>query len=97
MLYTATLVLHIITACVSIAAIVYTVYELVRANESLYKRLAVAIAALASIQVVSGFMLAVLSPTLSVATVGQHLLAYLGVCLIAEAALVLRMQKVWIG
>mgnify|MGYP000673699769 CR=1 FL=1 len=97
MLYTATLVLHIITACVSIAALVYTVYALVRGSEAWYKRLSLSIAALASMQVVSGFMLAVLSPTLSVMTVGQHLLLYLGICLLAEMGLVLRMRKVWIG
>lgn len=97
MLYTATLVLHIIVACVSIAALVYTVYVLVRGNEAWYKRLSLSIAALAGVQTVSGFLLAVLSPTLSALTVGQHLIAYLGICLIAETALVLRMRKVWIG
>ncbi len=97
MLYTATLVLHIIVACVSIAALVYTVYALVRGKHNLYTRLMISIALLTTLETISGFSLAVLSPTVTVSYVASHLVWYLGLCIVAEAALAVRMRKVWIG
>lgn len=96
-MYIATLVFHIFIACLTIAAIVYSVYALMMVKDSLYKKLAAAIAILAAIETASGFALAVLSPTVTVAYVASHLVWYLGLCLVAESALLLRMRAVWIG
>lgn len=96
-MYTAVLVFHILVACTTIVALSWAAYSLVRGNEVLRKRLAIAIAILASVETVSGFSLAVLSPTVTVEKVALHLLVYLSACLIAEALLVLKMRRVWIG
>lgn len=96
-MYIATLVLHIIVACATILALAYSVYALVRGKHSFYRRLALVIATLAGVEVASGFMLAVLSPTVTVAYVASHLVWYLGLCLIVESALLFRMRAVWIG
>ncbi len=97
MLYTAILVLHIAVACVAIAALSYTAYAVGKGVSTHYARLMVAIALLASVETMSGFLLAVLSPTVTVEKVMMHLVVYLGACLLAEAALVYKKQRVWIG
>jgi hypothetical protein len=69
----------------------------VRRKSNFYKHLALGIAGLAALETASGFALAVLSPTVTVAYVSSHLVWYLGLCLLAEAALMFRMRTVWIG
>ena len=96
MLYISVLVFHIIVAYVTIATIAYSAYALVRNKLHLYKKLAVAIALLAGVETVSGFSLAALS-NISLVTVALHLSWYLGVCLVAESALFMKMRAVWIG
>ncbi len=96
-MYTATLVLHILVACATMVAIVYSAYALYREKFEWFKKLAAAIAAFAAVETVSGFALAVLSPTATVAGVALHLSWYLGLCLIVEASLLLNTRRVWIG
>jgi hypothetical protein len=97
MLYVAMLVLHIFVACVTIVALCYTTYALGKGAEQHYKKLMIAIALLAVVETISGFLLAVLSPTATVESVAVHLVVYLAACLLAEAALVYKKSRVWIG
>ena len=97
MLYSAVLLLHITVACTTIVTVLLVPYALLYRKEHWYKKISVLVAVLMILETVSGFFLAVLSPDVSVTSVGVHLMLYLGVCLIAEVALVLRMRKVWIG
>lgn len=97
MWYGLTLAAHILVACLTLGTLVISVYALFFGKTRLFKLLAVAIALFAVLEVVSGFLLAVLSPTLGVMEVGLHLLAYLGVCLAVEAVLVFQMRRVWIS
>ncbi len=97
MLYVATLVLHIIVACITIAVLCFTAYAVGKGTQQHYNRLMVAIALLAVVETVSGFLLAVLSPTATIESVAMHLVVYLSACLIAEATLVYKKSRVWIG
>ena len=97
MTYGIVLALHIIVACTTVLALAYSAFALVRGKTTWYKSLMISIAALAVLETISGFLLAVLSPTVTVSYVASHLLVYLGVCLVAEAALAFKSRAVWIG
>lgn len=97
MVYGLTLSIHIIVACVTLCAIVYSSYALYREKYPWFKPLAALVALCASLETISGFVLAVVSPTATVAGVALHLVSYLSLCLIAEAALLLNARRVWIG
>jgi hypothetical protein len=97
MTYGIVLAIHIIVACATVVAVVYSAFALVRSKANHYKPLMLTIAALAIVETISGFSLAVLSPTVTVSYVASHLLVYLGVCLIVEAAFVWKKKAVWIG
>lgn len=97
MVYGLTLSIHIIVACVTLCAIVYSSYALYREKYSWFKKLAALIALCAALETISGFALAVVSPTATLASVAPHLVAYLSLCLVAEAALLLNARRVWIG
>ncbi len=97
MTYGIVLALHIIIACTTVLALAYSGYALVRGKNTWYKLLMLSIATLAVLETVRGFLLAVLSPTVTVSYVASHLLWYLGLCLIVEAALALKSRAVWIG
>lgn len=97
MAYTLVLVFHILVACATMIAIAYSAYVLMREKFPWFEKLAAFIAACAVLETVSGFALAALSPTATVLSVSFHLLWYLGLCLIAEAALLLNTRRVWIG
>ena len=97
MMYTAVLVLHIIIACATVVAVAYSAFALVCGKTGHYKPLMLTIALLAAVETISGFSLAVLSPTVTVSYVASHLVVYLGVCLIVEAAFVWKKRAVWIG
>ena len=97
MLYSFALALHIIVACASLLAVAVSAYALFSEKFAWFKKLAGAIGVFAAIETVSGFALAVLSPTATVLGVALHLSWYLGLCLIVEAALLLNTRRVWIG
>lgn len=98
MLYSATLGGHIFVALLTIAIIAVALWAMVTNRAQLYKRIGVFLAVVAAMQVASGFMLIALSPELSVIKVGFHLALYLAVCLLVEAALILKARKaVWIS
>jgi hypothetical protein len=75
----------------------FTAYAVGKGTQQHYNRLMVAIALLAVVETVSGFLLAVLSPTATIESVAMHLVVYLSACLIAEATLVYKKSRVWIG
>jgi len=97
MVYGVTLALHIIVACITLCAIVYSSYALYRERYQWFTPLALTIGVCAALETISGFLLAVVSPTATVAGVALHLVAYLSLCLIAEAALLLNTRRAWIG
>ncbi len=97
MLYIALLVLHIFVACMTVVACVYSSYAILREKYRFMHVLAIAIALFAAVETVTGFMLAVLSPTVTPAYVSSHLTLYLAVCLLMEAAIALGTRRVWIG
>jgi len=97
MIYTAMLVLHIVIACATFGAITLSSFSLIKEKHQWFTKLAVIIAACAGLETVSGFMLAVLSPDITASQVGLHLVSYLSLCLIVEAALLLNTRRVWIG
>jgi hypothetical protein len=97
MVYVLTLAFHIIIACLTLCAVVYSSYALYREKRDWFKKLALFIALCAALEVASGFALAVFSPTATVAGVALHLVAYLGLCLVTEAALLVNARRIWIG
>lgn len=97
MIYATVLTLHILVACATMLAIVYSSYALIREKFAWFEKLAIAIAFCAGAETVSGFALTVLSPTVTFAYVATHLVWYLGLCLIVEAALLVHSRRVWIG
>jgi len=88
MTYAFVLAAHIFAACATVAIIGGALFALVKHKAHLYKRIGVALAAIALIQTISGALLVALAPELSALKVGLHLLAYLGVCLFVEGLLV---------
>lgn len=96
-MYTAVLVSHILIACATMVAITYSSYALIREKAEWFEKLAGIIAVCAALETISGFALAVLSPNITFTYVALHLVWYLGLCLIAEAALLLNRRRVWIG
>ena len=97
MTYGIVLAAHILIACTTIVLLAYSAYALFKGKTAWYKRLMISIAVLAVLETMSGFSLAVLSPTVTVSYVVSHLVWYLGLCLIAEAALAWKKRAVWIG
>ena len=97
MIYGVVLAIHIVVACITLCAIVYSSYALYREKFSWFKPLAVVIGLCAAMETLSGFALAVVSPTATVSGVALRLVSYLSLCLIAEAALLLNARRVWIG
>lgn len=97
MFYTLLLSVHIIVACMTVVACVYSAYAILRERYRFMHVLAIAIAFFATIETITGFMLAVVSPTATPAYVSSHLTLYLTVCLLMEAAIALGTRRVWIG
>lgn len=93
MMYVAILVAHIFAACVTIAIIGLALYSVARGKSEWYRRCAFALAYVAGFEIISGTLLAVVSPEVSPLYVGTHLLAYLVICLVVEAMLIVKMQK----
>ncbi len=93
MLYSVVLATHIFAACVTVVVVGGSLYSIVRRAADFYKPLGLALAAIAFIETVSGGLLTALNPELSVLKVGLHLLAYLGVCLVVEGLLFVRVRS----
>jgi len=93
MIYVTVLALHLaLTATTGLVGLV-AVFAALRGSVALCKRVAVFLAVTAGLQVASGVYLAVLSPTIEVASLGSHIALYLGVCAALEAALFVRIKR----
>ncbi|HEV8677209.1 MAG TPA: hypothetical protein VN701_00010 [Candidatus Paceibacterota bacterium] len=97
MIYTTVLLLHVAVGFATFALVGASAYALTNEKSAWFKKLSASIGACAALETASGFALAALSPDLSPARVGLHLLFYLTLCLIAEAALIFNSRRVWIG
>jgi hypothetical protein len=73
---------------------VYSLYAVWRAQTAVYKRLALGLAFVAALEVLSGTALALLSTKLSASELGVHIALYLGACLAAELLLFTKMKDV---
>ncbi len=87
MIYPAILALHIGTALVTGAVILYILFAVVQHFSHQYRFLAVTLALIALVQVISGALLAYVSPTVTALSLSLHMTAYLSVCAGVEALL----------
>jgi hypothetical protein len=94
MLYGIILALHIAAACITMAIIAGAAYALFTSKHAWYKPVALSLAAIAALQVMSGIVMIGLNPELSALKVGLHLAIYLSVCLLVEGALYLKARTV---
>ncbi len=97
MAYGIILGLHIGAALATLGGVVYALYAIVGENRGAYRWLAYAIGTLAVFEVISGTLLAGVSPNVSLLQLTSHIVAYLIVCAAVEVLLYERMRKtVWI-
>lgn len=94
MMYAIVLGLHLTAAAATGLTIAYALYALARRMDAAYRLSALLLGSVAAFEVLSGTALAVLSPSLSAVALSAHIFEYLGVCLVVEAVLFIRMQKV---
>ena len=93
MTYFVVLGLHLTAALVTGLVIVYALFALWRQKSESYRLCALLLSSIAGFEVLSGTVLAIVSPTLSATALSIHIVEYLGVCLIAETLLFVRMRK----
>ncbi|HVV39249.1 MAG TPA: hypothetical protein VHD31_02885 [Candidatus Paceibacterota bacterium] len=94
MTYVITLGLHLATAALTGAVILYALYAVLRGHVQMYRSIALALAGVAAFEVFSGTVLAITSPDLSATALSLHILEYLGVCAVVEAALFAKMRNI---
>jgi uncharacterized membrane protein len=87
MLYASVLIGHISTAILTGLVIFYILYAVVKAKTTHYSFLAILLAAIAAVEVVSGTLLIYVSPTATPLSVALHMTAYLSVCAGVEVLL----------
>lgn len=93
MIYALVLALHIIAAFATGVVIAYALYALWRTKATSYRLCVLSLGFIAALQVFTGTVLALLSPTLLAASLSIHIFEYLGVCFVVELLLFVRMQK----
>ena len=94
MTYLVVLALHLAAALVTGLVIVYALFALWRQKSDSYRLCALLLGSIAGFEVLSGTVLAIVSPTFSASALSIHIFEYLGVCLVAEWLLFARMRKV---
>jgi hypothetical protein len=92
MIYGITLIAHISLAVFTGALILYILAAVSLSQAHAYRKLAEVLGMVAGAQVLTGTMLAVLSPTLSAAALSAHVFAYLSVCGVVEGFLLYKMR-----
>lgn len=92
MLHAVILGSHIIAACITGVIIFYALYIAARGTATLYRNAALSLGFVAAFEVLSGTVLALISPELSAASLGLHIALYIGVCIIVESILFMRMS-----
>jgi len=94
--YAVILIFHIITACVTAIVITYALWVVVRSEASRYRMSALLLGFIVAIQVLTGTVLAIMSPELSAASLTLHIAVYLGACFSVELLLFKRMRRIFI-
>ena len=93
-MYSILLVVHIAGACVTALIGAYAVAMLWRREEGKYSLSASVLGAIAGLEVVTGTLLAVLSPKITALSLCANIVVYLSIVLFLEAALFVRMKKI---
>ncbi len=93
MAYGITLLLHIALAMFTGALVLYILSAISLKHQSSYSLLAQLLAAVMGMQIVSGTVLAILSPTLTAAALSFHVIVYLSICSAVECLLLVKMGK----
>ncbi len=93
MTFAGVLTVHILTAALTGLILLYSLYILSTTRRDKYQLCMLLIGFVASLEVVTGVLLAQLSPTLTATSLSTHMLEYLGVCLFVEAILYFRTKK----
>ena len=89
-----TLFLHLAVALLTGCIIACSLSALILKTEGWYRNLALSLGIVASLQILSGTLLALLSPSLSAASLSLHIGEYLGICLVMETLLFIHMRKI---
>lgn len=84
---------HVIAAIATIVLVAYALYIVVRGNSAQYRFSALALAGVASFEVISGTVLTLLSPELTALSLVPHIVSYLGICIAVEMLLFMRMKE----
>jgi hypothetical protein len=92
-MYSAILVAHITGAVVTAVVAFFALLAMMMRNEHVYRRAAVMLASLAAFEVVSGTVLAVMSASVSVASICGNIGLYVAAVAALEAVLFMRMKK----
>ncbi len=91
--YTALLVVHIVGAVVTGCALVLGGAAMVAGKSSAYRLTAIALGSLAAFEVVTGTLLAIFSPTVSVISVCGNIALYLIVVAVVLVPLYIRVRQ----
>lgn len=94
MIYLLVLALHLGAAALTGVAIVYALQALVCNKSQSYRTAALSLGFIAAFEVLSGTVLAIVSPDLSASALSAHIVEYLGVCLVVESLIFVQMKKI---
>jgi len=94
MSYNIILALHIAGACTAGIVALYTAFILGRGQQRVYRRSATTLGLLGGFQVVSGILLAFISPQITTLSLCDNIAMYLSAWFVLEALLFVRMKKV---
>jgi hypothetical protein len=92
MIYASVLAAHLLTAAVTGVVIFFGLFAAIRSKSGWYKNLALALGFVAALEVMTGTVLAFVSPNISAFSLTLHIGEYLGVCVAVEAILFARMK-----
>ena len=92
-MYAAVLIAHISGAILTGIIGVFAVGAMILKKETVYRRAALVLAALGAFEVLSGTVLAVLSKSISVASVCGNIALYVGAVAFVETLIYMRMRK----
>ena len=93
MTYTTILALHLALTVTTGLIGVTAVFAALRGSARLCKNVAIFLAITAGLEVATGVILAVISPTVEALSLGSHIALYLGVCAALEVALLVRIKR----
>lgn len=93
MTYLTVLALHLALVVTTGLVGLVAVFAALRGSVRLCKRVAVFLAVIATLEVITGVLLAIISPTVEAASLGSHIALYLGVCVALEVALYVRIKR----